>query len=588
DANYTHTEYELTGVENPEVLAVKVIDANGCSDSLEISVPVSTLDELAVDIETDVEEGKELCIGNVAHLKVITTKGALTSGATYEWSPAEGLDATDVANPVFTATAAGTKTYTVKVTEQGKDFTATVNLPVKNAEAPVIDWDPTNPESFVMGEAFVMKAIVTQGSQSGATWTWLKPESGLNLPQYSIATANKSAYDFAVLMTDANGCRTTDTLTAHIAIGGADAIEIKVEDVTACAVAAGATGEATLSVEKIAGPDVVTYSWRPKSSSNTLPLKDDDTPTATVDIAGASAGFYQFVITVADVANPNNKIEQDVLLNIVEAPTVQLDETCVALHKDSIFVLTVANPGDYSYFWQESLYGTDWGTPTDKGYGQSKIVKMGDQDMRYTVTVTDDNGGCSATATATIFRVPNAPTVEIDTNTNHLNVKLAWGSVNNNDGYTVWSRKWNPYCLTSADGDAYKKVGNTLDFEWAPAQMDTLEFFYVTADRNVCSQTYYSSTSDTVGYYLMDLHVNEDVSSTEWYPLYFDMSKYGVRTTEDLIDRNLDVLTSVAPWDYPLQNWGAATTFYNPREDDPESTEPVYYDGEFDLEYGTV
>lgn len=582
DANYTHTEYELTGVENPEVLAVKVIDANKCSDSLEISIPVSTLDDLAIDIETDVEEGKELCIGNVAHLKVITTKGALTSDATYEWSPVEGLDATDVANPVFTATAAGTKTYTVKVTEQGRDFTATVNLGVKNAEAPVIDWDPTNPESFVMGEAFVMKTVVTKGSSSGNHYTWLKPENGLDLPQYSIATADKNAYDFAVVMTDANGCRTTDTLTTSIAIGGADVIEIKTEpEVKRCAV-----GNVTLSVEKTAGTDMVDYRW--ERVGNTLVMNDEDSPNVTIGLDGVPAGFYTFRITVTDQTDPTNKAMQEVLLEIVSAPTVKLEETCVALHKDSTIVLKVANPGDYTYLWQESLFGTAWGTPTDKGYGQTRTVRMDDQDMRYILTARDDESGCEASDTATIYRVPDAPTVEIDTNTNRLDIKLAWGSVNGNDGYTIWSRKWDPYCLTSADGGVYKEAGNTMRFEWAPAKMDTLEFFYVTADRNVCSQTYYSVTSDTVGYYLMDLHENPVASSLVWYPLYFDMSRYGVRTTEDLIARNLDVLISVTAWDYPMQDWGAATTFWNPREDDPESTDPVIYDGVFDLDYNTV
>ncbi|MDE5611871.1 MAG: hypothetical protein K2I90_07645, partial [Odoribacter sp.] len=560
DENYTDTEYSLTGVEDVEVLAVKVKDANGCADSLEKSITVTKLDELTIDIETGLAEGEELCLGNVAHLKVITTQGALTSDATYKWSPSEGLDADDVANPVFTATTAGKQTYKVVVTEQGKSFEATVDLPVKNAEAPILDWDPTNPESFVMGEKITMKTIVTKGSPSGNHYVWFKPvfDDKTDLPQYSVNTADKNAYDFAVLMTDANGCRTTDTLTTRISIGGADAIEIKTEsEVRKCAV-----GDVTLSVEKTAGTDQVAYLW--ERVGNTLVMDDEDTPNVTIRLDGVPAGLYSFSITVTDLNDATNKATSEVLLEIVSAPSVELEEACVALHKDSIVVLNVANPGDYTYFWQESLYGTAWGTPTDKGYGQTVEVRMGDQDMRYILTVRDEESKCEASDTAMIYRIPDAPVVEIDTNTTHLDIKLAWGSGDSNDGYTIWSRKWDPYCLTSADGGVYKEAGNTLGFEWAVPQMDTLEFFYVTADKNVCGQTYYSVTSDTVGYYLFDIQKNtteSGKSSFNFMPIYFDFAEMGCPTTSEIGRRlrNTGVLVTMYTWDYALQTTNQST-----------------------------
>ena len=39
-----------------------------------------------------------------------------SGGTSYQWSPAEGLSSTTIANPVFTATKAGTFTYTVTAT----------------------------------------------------------------------------------------------------------------------------------------------------------------------------------------------------------------------------------------------------------------------------------------------------------------------------------------------------------------------------------------------------------------------------------------------------------------------------------------
>lgn len=582
DENYTDTVYTLTGVEDVEVLAVKVKDANGCSDSLEMNITVTDPNKLTLGIETDLAEGEELCIGNVAHLQVTTEGGKLTKDAKYQWSPSTGLDADTVANPVFTAETAGRQTYTVVVTEQGKTYEATVSLPVKDAEAPVFEWDPTNPESFAMNESFIMKIRPRNATQAPYTYTWLKPGNSVNLPQYSIQTATQSSYEFAVVVADANGCRTTDTLTTRISIGGNN-IEIKTEtELTSCAV-----GTLALSVEITSGADQVSdYRW--EGIENTLTLKDADSPNATLELDGVDAARYQFRITVID--KMNNEVSQDVFVNVVTGPTIQLAETCVALHKDSLFVLNVVNPGDNSYLWQESLYGTDWGNLTDKGRGSELEVKMGDQDMRYIVTVKDEESKCEASDTAMIYRIPDAPTVEIDTNTTHLDIKLAWGSVNGNDGYTIWSRKWDPYCLTDADGGVYAEAGSTTRREWAPSQMDTLEFFYVTADKNVCGQTYYSATSDTLGYYLMDVKRNETAGKTslEWYPLYFDMRDQGIVTSEDFMAKNLDVLSLMAVWEYEKQEWSAATIYYDPKEDDPETTDPIEFYNVFDLPYGSI
>ena len=59
---------------------------------------------------------------------------AATGGVSYVWSPAKGLSSTTVANPVFTATTAGTFTYTVTATNQyGCTATKTVTLRVVDA-----------------------------------------------------------------------------------------------------------------------------------------------------------------------------------------------------------------------------------------------------------------------------------------------------------------------------------------------------------------------------------------------------------------------------------------------------------------------
>lgn len=569
-----------------ETFTYYVTDANGCvSKPAEVSVEVDeSPDALAIEVTADMTD---LCRGNVSHLNVVVTQGSLSETAVYEWIPSIYLTDANTAHPEFAATVAGDYTYLVKVTEQGKVFVAGVDLTVKAFEAPEFAWDPTNPKSYEINGSFLMKTTVTKETTGPYSYHWLKPrEQTVPLSQYSVQTATEPYYDFAVVMSDANGCQTTDTLKAHISTesAGGDEIEIKVEDVNACAVAAGRTGTATLSVTKIAGPDAVTYAW--KANGNSLPLSDENTANATVDIAGAAAGLYSFTITVSDAGDNTNKVEESVLLTIAEAPNVSLAEHCVALHKDSVFVLTIANSDECDYLWQQSVYGTDWETPTDKGTGQDCEVTMGEQDMRYILIATNTESQCSTNDTAMIYRIPDAPKVEIDTNLTHLDIKLSWGNVTASDGYTVWSRKWDPYCLTTADGGAYTNRTSTTRFEWAVDNMDTLEFFYVTADKNVCGTTYYSQTSDTVGYKLDVIAKHPEKTSNSHISWLFDMSGSGVANASDVLKIFSDNACVIRAWEQGEQDWLLHQTLKNPLFGIPGFETEAEYVDDFTLKVG--
>lgn len=567
DENYTSTNYSLKGVKDIEILAVKVTDANGCCDSSEVSIPVTKLDELVIDIETDLEEGEELCLGNIAHLQVVTTKGALTSEATYKWTPADGLDVDDVANPIFTAATAGTHTYTVEVTEQDKKFTATVDLVVKNFEAPEIAWDESNPTSFVLGEGIIMKTVVEKGT-APYSYTWLKPGNSVDSPQYSIQSqyVTEKAYDFAVLMRDGNGCRTTDTLTSHLTVGGADAIEIEVEDVHTCPVPEGGEGKVTLAVNVTEGAASVTsYAW--SAVDHTLGIEDADSPEAKVDIAGLPGNrSYEFTIVVTGQGGISK--EETVRLVIESAPSVEIEETCLALYKDSTYVLNIVDKQEYDYTWTRSEFAAEvWGIDVEvtKNDNDGVTGQMGDKDVRYILTASISGTGCQASDTAFVWRIPDAPTVKIDTNQTKLDVKLTWDAVAAVDGYTVWSRKWDPYCLMSEDA-AYTAESSTTGTEWAETNMDTLEFYYVTADKNVCGKSYHSLTSDTVGYKydLIAQHSNVEKTSNSHIAWVFDMSEVGIVNASDILKNLIKGNCVIRAWEQQEQDWLLHQTLKNP------------------------
>lgn len=557
-------------LSDDETYTYYVKDANGCiSKPADVKVVVDkAADALAIEATADMVN---LCQGNVSHFKVSATKGTLSADAEYEWTPSTNLTGANTAEPVFTTTTGGNYPYLVTVRDQGKVLVASVNVTVKDSPLPEFAWDEPNCTASYnkVGDPITVTTKVTKETKKPYKYHWLKPfEEKNELHDYEVQTTKQPQYDFAVVMIDANGCQTRDTLKKHFEVGAADVkIEIKADDVPVCAVSEGVDGTATLVVVKTAGPDNVTYDWKPKG--NTLTLTDADKANAIVNLSGVVAGDYIFTVKVMDANNNTNYAEKDVKLTVNKLPVFQIDEHCLALHKDSVFTLNVANTGDYSYLWQVSMYDKSqkqWGTPIQKGDNKYCEVQMSNQDMRYILKVEDNSTSlhCAAFDTAYVYRIPDAPLVEIDTNTSRLNIKLEWATVSGNDGYTVWSRKWDPYCMTSADGGVYKAEGkqSITGNTWAETDMDTLEFYYVTANRKVCGNTYHSLTSDTVGYYLFDVNKQDGRSLNDnFVAVYFDFVAMGCPTTKEVFER-LNIHsgnTLMYSWSYEKQTTTSST-----------------------------
>ena len=119
---------------NQVTLTVTDIHGNVASAPATITVVGSIpAPSIAVTPASTVNTGgvaTNLYLGYGSQSATLTAKG----GVSYVWSPAAGLSSTTVANPVFTATTAGTFTYTVTVTNQfGCTATKTVTLRVIDA-----------------------------------------------------------------------------------------------------------------------------------------------------------------------------------------------------------------------------------------------------------------------------------------------------------------------------------------------------------------------------------------------------------------------------------------------------------------------
>lgn len=351
--------------------------------------------------------------------------------------------------------------------------------------------------------------------------------------------------EYKVAVKASNGtCEAHDTLSGHILNTG---LRLAFDGNDTCGT--NIQLPVKYSVNGGYGDIVARYTYLPLSGSST----NDSlriTPPTQASLTAENSGIY--VLTTVYATNaPGCVVTVNDTVKIGALPEVELDEHCLALYKDSTFNLNIANSGDFDYIWSvsESSDGVAW-TAGGTGDGTTATTVNGmmeDKDLQYIITATDRNlTQCKASDTAHIYRIPDAPVVDIDTVGDYYHVQVMWNASNVADGYTVWSRRWDPYCLTTAyTGDtvyhAESTGTNIADTSWAEPTMDSLKFFYVTADINVCGSWYNSLSSvDTVGYKLDSIRkqpTGSSKGSNNMISWMFDMSAKGVAISDDVFIR---------------------------------------------------
>ena len=194
------TGLNAANIANPVATATAAVtytvtgtDANGCKQTDVVAV------SLYPQPTVNAGNNAAICPGNSTPLT------ATTSATTFSWSPAAGLSATTVANPL--ASPVATTNYTVTVTDANgctatDAVTVTVNtLPNVNAG---------NDANVCAG------ASANLSASGGTTYSW-SPLTGLSNPTIANPTATPvSPTNYTVTVTDANGCTGSDVVQVGI------------------------------------------------------------------------------------------------------------------------------------------------------------------------------------------------------------------------------------------------------------------------------------------------------------------------------------------------------------------------------------
>lgn len=186
-----------------------------------------------------------------------------SGGVLYSWSPANGLDDPNIANP--TASPNNTTTYTLTVTGgngciQTSDVTVTV--------------DDATPAADAGNDATtdcLIQPTVTLNATGGTSYLW-SPSNGLDDPTSATPVANpNSTTTYTVTVIGDNGCSETDdvTITVNEDLPPAFAGNDTVIDCTVTAINLNATGGGT-------------YSWSPTTGLSDPTISNPiATPTTT-------------------------------------------------------------------------------------------------------------------------------------------------------------------------------------------------------------------------------------------------------------------------------------------------------------------
>ncbi len=169
----------------------------GCSDIEEVIITVIQ------PLNMTVSPSDSICIGESLQL-------VASGAATYQWSPAAGLSATDISNPV--ATPQQTTIYRVVGYDGFNCFTDTAFVLVGVGQYPTIDLGPDL--TLATGTIHPLNSTVTNGPVG--TWMWT-PSTDLSCNTCPLPSAFiKKDITYIVNIENVYGCAASDTINIKV------------------------------------------------------------------------------------------------------------------------------------------------------------------------------------------------------------------------------------------------------------------------------------------------------------------------------------------------------------------------------------
>ena len=331
----------------PLTATLTVVLDNGCDATVSETIDIQL-------IEVNIPDTLVLC----PNTSVFLNPGGNTDYS-YHWSPADGLSATDIANPE--ATPDVTTTYTAEIALIGSD-TCSITEQVTVIVAEDFTFD-IGDDQVTCGEDVTLMATASVP----VTVEWFSSESGA-LGSADQITVNPIQTDtITATATDQYGCSKTDTVL--IIDNGVDISVTPNTDINTCEPI-----ETTISVTNLDDDDQLTYAWSPAENI----ISGADGPDVTVFVNEGS-------VTFTGIITNQHGCDSTVTITIAIAPfEVIIPDTVYVCAGEAVNLAPDANP-NFEYLWAPAANLDD---PTS-----SNPLFTGTETTSFFVTVSDQSSG---------------------------------------------------------------------------------------------------------------------------------------------------------------------------------------------------
>ena len=323
----------------------------GCLDTLTTTVNVASL-ALTGSPDTTV------CTGGSVQLNT----GAVSNSAmiNYSWTPSVGLDCSNCASPV--ASPSQSTSYVVTVSD-GNGCTLQDTITVSVSE---VSTTMAGLAASCFGSSDGSATVTPAGGTTPYTYSW-----STNPIQTTATASGLSAGTYSVVVTDANGC----SESASITITQPTVLNALILNSAHASCFGASNGSATATAT--GGVTPYTFSW------NTNPVQ------TTAMASGLSAGTYTVTVTDANGCTSTQAVTTTEPTAVETSISGATSVTCFGGADASATAVTLGGTAPYTYSWNT--------IPAQAGSTASGLSAG-----NYVVTVTDANG-CSDTAVVTIM-----------------------------------------------------------------------------------------------------------------------------------------------------------------------------------------
>lgn len=374
-----------------------ITDANGCATTLSVDITQPAA-ALATSIADSTPVG---CFGDATGSASITATGG-TAPYSYSWN-------TIPVQNSATAVGLTAGTWACTVTD-ANGCTAVRSVSITQPSERVMASAGTVQNVNCHGDATGSANIVASGGTAPYSYSWNTAPV-----QTSSTASDLVAGTWTCIVTDANGCTATRTITITQPAAALSSILGSVSNV-ACN--AGATGSATVIVSGGTGP--YSYSW------NTSPTQN----TATAN--GLIAGTWTCTITDARQCSTSRTVTITEPATALSVSLTHLTNvSCYGANTGSATVEASGGTAPYTYAWNTTPQ-QNGATANDLGAGT------------WTCTVTDARG-CSTSQSVTITQ-PNASlntTISTQANVACFGGNTGTATIAANGGTSPYTYSWN-------------------------------------------------------------------------------------------------------------------------------------------------